>query len=70
MKYYIEKQGDLITTKGITVDDSVLNDGQIDVTKEEFDSIQQYIPPIEEIVVEPTIEERVQAVEEVILGLL
>lgn len=71
MKYYVEKDSEnRVVTKGITVDEANLNVGQIEVTKEEFETIEQYKPPIVEIVSIPTIEERLTSTEEAITFLM
>ena len=65
MKFYIEKDADnKIITKGITIDDAILNAWQIEVTETEFNAIVQYTAPIiEPTIHEPTLEERVETVE-------
>ena len=67
MKYYIEKDiENRVICKGITIDESVLNVGQIEVTESEFNAIEQYKPVAEEIIPIPTFEERLSATEEAI----
>lgn len=71
MKYYIEKDAESkIVAKGITVDDAVLNDGQIELSEEEFVNVVQYMQPAEEISPTPTFEERLSSAEETINFLL
>lgn len=71
MKYYIEKDGDgKVITKGITVDEAVLNIWQIEVTKDEFEEAEQFIPPCEEVLYVPTMEERITIAEDMINFLL
>ncbi len=55
MKYYIEKDADgKVIAKGTIIGDTVLSVEQIELTQEEFNAIQQYIPPIEDVPVLPT----------------
>jgi hypothetical protein len=63
-KYYIEKDIEgRVVTKGITTDTAVFTDWQIEVTEEEFGLIEQYVLPYEETPTEPTLEERLAALE-------
>ena len=58
MKYYIEKdEQNRVITKGNTSDDAIIEAPLVEVTKEEFDSIEQYIQPSEETPKEPTIDD-------------
>jgi hypothetical protein len=58
MKYYIEKDNlNRVVTKGTTSVDAVIEPPLIEVSEEEFDSIEQYMPPSEEALKEPTIED-------------
>jgi len=71
MKYYIEKDSEnRVIAKGITVDTAELTDEQIEVTKAEFDLIEQYEPLTEPTIHEPTLEERISAVEMALLEVL
>ena len=66
--YYVEKSGDKITGKGTAPNDAVLNEGQFEVTKEEYDSIILPRPP--EPPKPPSAEERLEALELAMLDIL
>ena len=58
MKYYIEKDNlNRVVTKGTTSADAVIEPPLIEVTEKEFNLIEQFIPPQEETLKEPTIED-------------
>lgn len=71
MKFYIEKDDEnRVITKGTTGDDAVIENPLIEVTEEEFNNIEQYIPPIDTentVVQVPTQEERITAIETLLL---
>lgn len=48
MKYYIERdKNNRVVTKGTTIDDAVIKPPLIEVTEEEFNLIEQWIPQID-----------------------
>ena len=58
MKYYIEKDNlNRVIAKGTTTDDAVIKPPLIEATEEEFNLIEQYIPPYEPPTQEPSIED-------------
>jgi hypothetical protein len=70
MKYYIEKdEQNRVVTKGITSDDAIIEKPLVEVTKEEFNTFEQYIPPFEEPPKEQTLKEEVEELKQLIADL-
>jgi hypothetical protein len=71
MKYYIERdKNNKVVTKGTVNGDVDIKLPLIEVTEEEFNLIEQYVPPAEVQPREPTLEERLVIAEDAINFLL